>query len=67
MAEILIYGKPTCPHTRRALDAHPDAKFIDVLMNPSDMEEMLKLSEGRRRIPVVVKNGQVTVGYNGGS
>ncbi len=67
MAETLIYGKPTCPHTRRALDAFPHARFIDVLMNPADLEEMLHLSEGRRRIPVIVEDGKPTVGYKGGS
>ena len=64
---VIIYGKPNCPHTRRALDANPDARFIDVLMSPSDMDEMLKLSDGRRRVPVIVSNGEASVGYNGGS
>ncbi|MBG0790923.1 MAG: glutaredoxin [Desulfovibrionaceae bacterium] len=67
MAEIIIYGKAGCPHTRRALDAHPDAKFRDVLLNPADMEDMLRYSDGRRRVPVIVENGQATVGYNRGS
>jgi glutaredoxin len=31
------------------------------------MDEMLKLSDGRRKVPVIVKDGQVTVGFNGGS
>ena len=64
---IVIYGKSTCPHTRRALDAHPDAKFVDVLMSPADLEEMLRLTDGQRRIPVIVEDGQVSIGFNRGS
>lgn len=68
MADILkIYGKPTCPHTLRALDAHPHALFVDVLENQSNMDEMLIYSEGRRRVPVIVQDGKATVGFNGGS
>jgi len=29
------------------------------------LEEMLKLSGGRRQVPVVVEDGKVTVGYGG--
>ena len=67
MAQTIIYGKPTCPHTRRALDAHPDARFIDVMQSPDMMTEMLELSKGKRRVPVIVEDGNVAVGFNGGS
>ncbi|SMP65941.1 hypothetical protein SAMN06295888_11341 [Desulfonatronum zhilinae] len=29
------------------------------------MEEMLKLSQGRRKVPVIVADGKVTVGFGG--
>jgi hypothetical protein len=29
------------------------------------MEEMLKLTEGTRRVPVLVEAGQVTIGFGG--
>lgn len=67
MADILIYGKPTCPHTKRALDAYPDATFIDVIADEAKLAEMLTLSNGQRRVPVIVQNGEASVGYNGGS
>jgi glutaredoxin 3 len=67
MAETLIYGKPTCPHTKRALDAYPEARFVDVLLSADNLEEMLKLSDGQRRVPVIVENGEVSIGYNRGS
>lgn len=31
------------------------------------MEEMLKLSKGQRKVPVIVQGGDVTVGFGGGS
>jgi len=67
MAETLIYGKPTCPHTKRALDAYPEARFVDVLLSADNLEEMLKLSDGQRRVPVIVEKGKVSIGYNRGS
>lgn len=65
--QIIIYGKSTCPHTRRALDAYPQARFIDVLLSPADLDEMMRLSGGQRRIPVIVRNGEVEIGYRRGS
>lgn len=67
MSEIIIYGKQGCPHTRRALEAHPEARFVDVLLSPAHLEEMLRLSGGVRRVPVVVREGEATVGFNRGS
>lgn len=29
------------------------------------MDEMLKLAEGQRKVPVIVEAGKVTVGYGG--
>lgn len=64
---ITIYGKDNCPHTRRALDAHPEATFVDVIAHPDKLDEMLALNGGQRRVPTIVENGSVTVGYNRGS
>lgn len=65
--QIIIYGKENCPHTRRARDAYPQARFIDVLASPENMDAMLRLSDGVRRVPVVVKNGVPEVGFNRGA
>ncbi|WFS63778.1 UXX-star (seleno)protein family 1 [Pseudodesulfovibrio thermohalotolerans] len=67
MSETIIYGKSTCPHTKRALAAHPQARFVDILASEANLEEMLKLSGGLRRIPVIVHDGETTVGFNRGS
>jgi glutaredoxin 3 len=29
------------------------------------MEEMLKFSKGQRKVPVIIEDGKVTVGYGG--
>lgn len=41
------------------------AVYIDVKANPDKLPEMLKISGGTRQVPVIVKNGKVTIGYGG--
>jgi glutaredoxin 3 len=36
-----------------------------VKADPGRMEEMLTLSNGARKVPVIVDQGEVTVGYGG--
>lgn len=67
MKQIVIYGKPTCPHTKRALEAYPEAVFVDVLLFDENLNKMLALSDGRRRVPVIVEGNDISLGYNGGS
>jgi len=74
-----IYGRENCPHTRRARKALPLARFIDVEADPQALAEMLALTDGVRRIPVIVRpraeaerqDGQaaqeVSVGFRRGS
>jgi glutaredoxin len=38
-----------------------------VLENSENLDRMLKLSDGRRRVPVIVDGEQVMVGFNGRS
>jgi len=66
-ASIRIYGKEGCPHTKRARDAWPGAVFLDVIADPPRLEEMLALSGGVRRIPVIVKDGTVEIGFKRGA
>ena len=64
---IRIYGKQGCPHTKRARQAWPQAQFVDVLADPLLLEEMLKLSGGVRRIPVIVRGDLVEIGFQRGA
>jgi glutaredoxin 3 len=70
-AAVRIYGKADCPHTRRAREAMPDAVFLDVLGDPATLDEMLRLSGGERRIPVIVRGRGasecVEIGFRRGS
>jgi glutaredoxin len=34
-------------------------------VNAGKLEEMLKLSKGKRKVPVIVEGKKVTVGYGG--
>ncbi len=63
----VIYGREGCPHTARARKGLPRARFVDVTADPAALEEMLRLSGGVRRIPVIVRDGEVSVGYRRGS
>ncbi len=39
--------------------------YRDVLDDPRHLEEMLKFSQGLRKVPVLVEEGQSTVGFGG--
>ncbi len=39
--------------------------YHDVLSDREQMQEMLVLSKGDRKVPVIVDGGRVTVGYQG--
>jgi glutaredoxin 3 len=39
--------------------------YRDVLADSQAMEEMLRLTDGNRRVPVLVEGGQVTIGFGG--
>jgi glutaredoxin 3 len=64
--EIVIYGKAGCPFTDKAISAYgKTAKYIDVQADSQKLQEMLKLSDGVRKVPVIVEGGNVTIGYGG--
>jgi len=48
-----------------ARSAHPSAEYVDVQSDKAKLQEMLKLSGGSRKVPVIVEGGKVTVGYGG--
>jgi glutaredoxin 3 len=39
--------------------------FKDVATDGAAMEEMLRLTDGSRRVPVMVEGGQVSIGFGG--
>lgn len=71
MPSVTIYTKPGCPHCAAAM-ADMQARAmpyteISVPGNAAALREMLDLNRGQRRVPTIVKDGKVTVGFNGGS
>lgn len=63
---IEIYGKDGCPYTQAARDAYEPkgGVYLNVTKDPQAMARMVELSKGRR-VPVIVEDGNVTVGYGG--
>jgi len=41
--------------------------YRDVVSEPRFLEEMLRLTGGTRRVPVVVEGGKATIGFGKGS
>jgi glutaredoxin 3 len=42
-----------------------EAIYVDVKTSADKLEEMLKLSGGKRQVPVILEKGKVKVGYGG--
>jgi glutaredoxin len=67
---VLIYGKENCPYTQRARQDYEARnvafEFVDVKKSRADLDRMLELSDGIRRVPVILEeNGKVTIGFGG--
>jgi len=70
-APVLLYVTAGCPHcaAKRAELAGRAAvvREIDVGAQPETIPELLKLTGGRRVVPVVVDGGRILVAPEGGS
>lgn len=66
---VLIFGKENCPYTSSAREDYArrdiEVEYIDVRQSRADMERMLGYSSGHRRVPVIVEDGKVTIGFGG--
>jgi len=67
---VTIFGKDTCPYTQAALDDYRRRnivfEYVNVKKNAADLDRMLKLNGGQRRVPVIVDDdGKVTIGFGG--
>ena len=69
--KILIFGKDTWPHTTEAREAFAkqtgEVEYFNVLADKDKLDTMLKYSNGKRKVPVIVEKGRVTIGFNGRS
>ncbi len=70
-APVLLYVKAGCPHCdaqRVALAARgATVEEIDVGVRKAAIPELLKLTRGRRVVPVVVEEGRVSIAPDGGT
>lgn len=70
MANVKMYTKQGCPYCAAAREHYTGQGIvfddINVIDNPRAQEELLALSEGKRIVPVIVDNGKVIVGWDGG-
>ena len=66
---VLIFGQDLCPYTSAARQDFARRKipfeYINVLEDDAGLERMLQLTHGRRKIPVIVDAGKITVGFGG--
>ena len=67
--EVLIFGKDTWPFTTAAREAYAKAgkqvRYLNVVQDPQQLEVMLEHSAGKRKVPLIVEDGIVTVGFRG--
>ena len=65
---VQIFGKDTCPYTQAAREHYSKNGPVDyrnVKKDADALAEMLRLSHGRREVPVIVEAGTVTIGFGG--
>ncbi len=69
MAQVKIYTKVGCPYCASAKEDFKKrgVNFVEVDVHsvPGAAEEAQRLQGGSRRVPVIVENGIVTVGFGG--
>ena len=67
--KVLIFGKNTWPYTNAAREAYAQegktVEYHDVISDSSKLDLMLKHSGGARKVPVIVENNNVTLGFGG--
>lgn len=68
---VLIFGKDSCPYTEAAREDCARRKvpfqYVNVKKDRAELDRMLQFSGGQRRVPVIVEDGKVTIGFDGGT
>ena len=69
--KVLIYGKNTWPYTNAAREAMTkqgrQVEYLNVAGDEDRLKAMLAYSKGVRKVPVIVDQGDVSIGFEGGS
>ncbi len=71
MARVTLYTRDGCAHCARQRDAIVAAgdtvSEVNLSREPQAMTELLKLTGGRRVVPVLVRGGKIEVAPDGGT
>ena len=65
---VVIYGKDSCPYTADAREhygSRGEVHYINIKKDAAALHRMLELTGGQRRVPVIVEDGTVTIGFGG--
>ncbi len=69
MSEVTIFSKPGCPYCAAAKDdlQRRGIQYTEhnVKADKQALRRMLDLNGGQRRVPTIVRDDEVTVGFNG--
>ena len=67
--EVTVYGKDSCPYAVKACEVYGrrnvDFTYFDVSKDHAALGEMLALTGGDRRVPVIVQGKEVKIGFGG--
>ena len=70
-ATVTLYTHPDCAYSSAAkMDFRKRSVpyiEIDVSKEKDKIADLLKLTDGERLTPVIVENGQTTIGFKGGT
>ena len=68
---VILYTHPDCAFSAAAKMEYRKSKVeyleIDVSREPDKISDLLQLTDGERLTPVMVENGQVIIGFKGGT
>lgn len=68
---VVLYTHPDCAFSAAAKMEYRRSKVefleIDVSREPDKIPDLLQLTHGERLTPVMVENGQVIIGFKGGT
>ncbi len=72
VVRVLLYSRGDCPHSdamRAQLRAEDGISFeeVDLVAMPQAITEFLKLTAGRRIVPVVVRGAAIEIAPAGGT
>jgi len=66
---VFIYGKDGCPYTGAARADFGNrgylVRYFNVQKDGERLKEMLVYSEGKRKVPTIVEDESVTIGFGG--